>query len=121
MNFLAAPRLWLFVLVAGLLGAYVWRQFHRKQYAVRFTNLELLDSVAPKRPGWRRHVSAVVFLLPLSTLLVGFARPTSVQRIPVEQNTIMVAIDTSGSMAPTDVAPTPNQAARAAPLPVVRP
>ncbi|MCU1461760.1 MAG: hypothetical protein JWO37_1835 [Acidimicrobiales bacterium] len=114
MSFLAASRLWLFVLVAGLLGAYVWRQFHRKQYAVRFTNLDLLDTVAPKRPGWRRHVSAVAFLLAVCSLLVGFARPATVKRIPVEQNTIMVAIDVSGSMAATDVAPSRIEAARAA-------
>jgi Ca-activated chloride channel family protein len=114
MNFLAASRLWLFVLVALLLGAYLWRQRHRQQYAVRFTNLALLDTVAPKRPGWRRHVSAAAFLVALSSLLVGFARPTRVERVPVEQNTIVMAIDVSGSMAATDVEPSRIEAARTA-------
>lgn len=114
MSFLSGARLWLLVLVALLLGAYVWRQRHRRVYAVRFTNLDLLDTVAPKRPGWRRHVSAVAFLVALSSLLVAFARPSRVERIPVEQNTIMVAIDVSGSMAATDVAPSRIEAARTA-------
>src|SRR4249920_115619 len=58
MNFLAPGRLWLLVVVVGLAAAYVVLQRRRRHYAARFTNLDLLASVAPKRPGWRRHVGA---------------------------------------------------------------
>ena len=63
MTFLAAARLWLFVGLAGLVAVYVRSQFQRQRYAVRFTNLALLDAVAPSRPGWRRHLTAGALLL----------------------------------------------------------
>ena len=55
MNFLAPGRLWLLVVVVALAAAYVVVQRRRRHYAARFTNLDLLASVAPKRPGWRRR------------------------------------------------------------------
>jgi Ca-activated chloride channel family protein len=114
MTFLSGARLLLFLLLLVLVAAYLWRQRQRRRYAVRFTNIALLDSVAPKRPGWRRHVSAVAFALALSSLLVAFARPAHVTRVPAEKTTIVVAIDVSGSMAATDVVPSRLEAAKTA-------
>ena len=59
--FLEPARLWLLLVVVGLVAVYVIVQFTRPRYAVRFSNLELLDKVAPKRPGWRRHLAAGFF------------------------------------------------------------
>ena len=53
LTFLSAGRLWLLLVVVALIAAYVVMQLRRKDYAVRFTNLALLDTIAPKRPGWR--------------------------------------------------------------------
>jgi Ca-activated chloride channel family protein len=114
MNFLSPERLWLLAAVAALAGAYVVLQGRRKVYAVRFTNLDLLDRVAPERPGWRRHVPALAFLLACSTMVVAFARPTRDERVPRERATIVMAIDTSLSMEATDVAPSRIEAAKAA-------
>ena len=114
MTFLEPIRLWLLVAVAGMVVTYVVLQRRRRHYAVRFTNLALLDSVAPRRPGWRRHVSAGALLAALVALTVGFARPVHKAQVASRGATVIVAIDTSGSMAATDVAPTRLQAAEQA-------
>lgn len=112
LTFLAGGRLWLLLLVAALAALYVALQFRRKQYAVRFTNLALLDRVAPRRPAWRRHVPALAFLLALSTFVMAFARPSRPVKVPRERATVIMAIDVSLSMEATDVKPTRIQAAK---------
>jgi Ca-activated chloride channel family protein len=114
MHFAAGAWLFLLVGVAALAAAYVIVQGRRKKYAVRFTNLALLDKVAPARPGWRRHIPAAALLLALASLVVAVAKPTHVIRVPRERATIMVAIDVSLSMQATDVTPTRIAAAQAA-------
>ena len=74
MIFLSPDRLWLLLAVLGLLVAYVLAQFGRRRHAVRYAALPLLARVAP-RPGWRRHLPAALFLLMLTALVTGFARP----------------------------------------------
>ena len=76
MTFLAADRLWLLAAVAALAVGYVALQRRRRHYAVRFTNLALLDSIAPKRPGWRRHVAAGI----AGVALVALEHITAVKR-----------------------------------------
>ena len=107
-------RLWLLLVVLALAGLYVAVQFSRPRYTVRFTNLELLDQVAPRRPGWRRHVAAGAFLVATVVLVAAFAQPVMTVRVPQERSTIVLAIDTSLSMAATDVAPNRLEAAQAA-------
>ncbi|MCX5338032.1 VWA domain-containing protein [Streptomyces sp. NBC_00140] len=109
---------WLLLLVplAALIAAYLLTQRRRGRFAVRFTNLDLLDKVAPTRPGWRRHVPAGAFCATLALLVVGFARPTADVQVPRERATIVVAFDTSGSMEATDVEPTRFLAAQRAAL-----
>jgi Ca-activated chloride channel family protein len=114
MRFLSGGRLWLLAGVAALAAAYVVLQLRGKAYAVRFTNLELLRSVAPRRPGWRRHLPAAAFLLALATLVTAFAQPTRATKVPRERATIVMAIDVSLSMQATDVEPNRLRAAQAA-------
>ncbi|MCD7442028.1 VWA domain-containing protein [Streptomyces lincolnensis] len=109
---------WLLLLapLVALIAAYLVVQRRRGRYAVRFTNLDLLDKVAPSRPGWRRHVPAGAFCATLALLVLGFARPTADVQVPRERATIVVAFDTSGSMEATDVEPTRFIAAQRAAL-----
>jgi Ca-activated chloride channel homolog len=113
-SFLSPWRLLLLLAVVALAVVYVVFQRRRSAYAVRFTNLELLESVAPKRPGWRRHLTAAVQLLALATLVVAFAQPTHEVKVPRERATVVLAIDTSLSMEATDVKPDRISAAKAA-------
>ncbi len=114
MSFLAADRLWLLVLVVALLIAYVVVQRQRRPYAVRFTNVDLLASVVPKRPSWRRHLAAACSLLALTVLVLAFARPARTISVPRETATVVIALDVSNSMKATDVDPTRLRAAQTA-------
>jgi Ca-activated chloride channel family protein len=107
---------WLLALlpVLAVAGAYVWRQFRRRAYAVRFTNVDLLRTLAPKGLGWRRHAAAAAFLLSLAALGTAMARPSVDTEQPLERATVMLAIDVSLSMEASDVAPTRIQAAQEA-------
>jgi Ca-activated chloride channel family protein len=107
---------WLLSAIPVLLlaGAYVWRTLHRRAYAMKFTNVDLLKTIAPKGIGWRRHVPAVAFILTLLVLSAALARPSVDTKQPLERATIMVAIDVSLSMQSTDVAPTRIKAAQTA-------
>ncbi|RKN49389.1 VWA domain-containing protein [Micromonospora endolithica] len=105
MSWESPVRLWLLLGVLALVAGYLLTQRRRSRYAVRFTNLRLLDRVAPHRPAWRRHVPAGLFLAMLALLVVGFARPTAEVRVPRERATVMVAVDVSTSMLARDVDP----------------
>ncbi|SCE66102.1 VWA domain-containing protein [Micromonospora mirobrigensis] len=112
MTWQSPVRLWLLLGVAALAVGYLVAQRRRSRYAVRFTNLRLLDRVAPHRPGWRRHLPAGLFLAMLALLVVGFARPNAEVRVPRERATVMVAVDVSTSMLASDVEPDRLGAAR---------
>jgi Ca-activated chloride channel family protein len=108
--------LWLLTLIAvvALLAAYIVVQLRRQKFVARFSNVELLGSVAPRRPGWRRHLTFALFLSGLAVLSVGVARPAAAVRVPQERATVIMAIDVSLSMESTDVLPSRIDAAKVA-------
>ena len=110
MTFQAPVWLLGLVVVAALVALYVVLQLRRKAYAARFTNVALLGSLVPKRPGWRRHVAFGLLSLALAVLVVSLAVPSTEVRVPRERATVMMAVDVSLSMEATDVAPSRFQA-----------
>ncbi len=112
--FLSPAWLLLLVVVAALAAVYVVMQLRRKQYVARFSNVELLGSVAPRRPGWRRHLTFALLLISLTVLSVGIAKPSKAVQVPRENATVMLAIDVSLSMKATDVLPSRFQVAKEA-------
>ena len=114
MSFLAPARLVFLVLPVGALVWYLVASSGRKRHAVRFSDLDLLDSVAPDRPGWKRHLSAGAAVLSLLALTLAFARPVMAVAVPRERATLVLAIDVSLSMDAADVDPTRIGAAKEA-------
>ncbi len=104
-EFLQSGRLWWLIALGALLIAYIAMQFVRRGAAVRFTNVNLLDKIAPQRPNWRRHIPAFFLLLGLGGMILAYAEPAAVTQVPSERATIMLAIDTSLSMQAEDVVP----------------
>ena len=111
----AHPWFFLFLLVvAGLVGLYVVVQVARQQRILRFANMELLESVAPKRPSRWRHVPAILLVASLVLLTVAMAGPQNDVRTPRNRAVVMLVIDVSQSMRATDVEPSRLAAAQEA-------
>ena len=110
---------WPIVLVALvaiplLLAAYALRERRRGARGSRFANPALMPNLVTRTPRWRRHVIPVVLLLALAALVVGAARPQRTVIADRHQTTIILALDTSRSMASTDVKPSRLAAATSA-------
>src|SRR5687768_13156928 len=106
-------RLCLFVVGALVVGYFVLLGRRRRDVVV-FTNLELLDTVAPKRPGWYRHLPAAALITAVAVLTIALAGPMAEARVPRNRATVVLVIDVSLSMQATDVEPSRLAAAQAA-------
>jgi len=105
--------LFLFV-VLGIVALYIVVQLARHRRMLRFANMELLESVAPKRPSRWRHLPAILLVLSLLLFTVAMAGPTHDVRIPRNRAVVMLVIDVSQSMRATDVSPNRLAAAQEA-------
>jgi len=114
MSFQWPLMLLLLLVVPAALAGYLALERRRMRYAVRFTNLEVLASVVPARSAWRRFVPVALFLLALAVAVAALARPRVTVSEPRENASVVLAIDSSGSMYADDVPPTRLGAAQAA-------
>lgn len=111
----AHPWFFLFLFVIlGLVALYILMQVARHRRILRFANMELLESVAPKTPTRWRHLSAILLVSSLLLFTVAMAGPTHDVRIPRNRAVVMLVIDVSQSMRATDVAPSRLAAAQEA-------
>ncbi|MGH3796988.1 MAG: VWA domain-containing protein [Pseudonocardiaceae bacterium] len=95
----------LLVVVAALLAGYLWMLRRQRRHFLRFANLAMLESVAPRRPGWQRHVPVALLLVALVLFTVALAGPTAEHKVPRNRATVMLVIDVSLSMQATDIEP----------------
>jgi Ca-activated chloride channel homolog len=111
----AAP-LWLagLALVPVALAAYVRARRRAKRYAVRFTAVPTLRLAAGASPAWRRHLPAAFTLAAIAALALALARPHVSYLKAVDEASVMLVTDHSGSMAASDVQPTRLAAAERA-------
>jgi Ca-activated chloride channel family protein len=97
-----------------LIRWYVGEQRRRGRAARAFAAPALTASVAPRRPGWRRHVPMLAFLIAVAVLILAAARPQETVAVPVRSAAIMLANDISDSMKATDISPSRLAAAQRA-------
>jgi Ca-activated chloride channel family protein len=109
----ASPLVLLALLgIPFLIWWYRGQQRRRTRAAAAFVRPALTESVAPRRPRWRRHLPMLAFLLAVAVLIGAAARPQRSVAVPVTNGAIMIAQDVSSSMKATDVAPTRLAAAQ---------
>src|SRR3954467_10109387 len=113
MTFQWPEFLWLLAALPLLVALYLYILRRRKKFAVRYSNLALLK-IAMGGATWRRHVPPAILLLALALLIVAVSRPNAVMTLPSQHETVILAMDVSGSMRATDVEPTRLAAGQAA-------
>lgn len=104
----------LLVVVAAVLVGYIMAVRARRRRTMRFSNLELLERVAPRAQGWTRHVPASLLIVSLILLTFSLAGPTAEAKVPRNRATVVLVIDVSLSMEATDVEPSRLKAAQVA-------
>jgi Ca-activated chloride channel family protein len=114
MTFQWPELLWLLLAVPLLVGAYIWLLRRKKKAALAYASLSMVREAMGTRQRFRRHIPPLLFLLALITMIVAMARPAAVVTLPSQRQTIVMAMDVSGSMRATDVQPNRLAAAQAA-------
>jgi len=94
------------LLLPAAVGGYFLLQRRRARYAVRFTNVAVLEQVLGTARPWRRWATNGLLLLALATLCVAVARPRAHTTVVNENATVILVLDVSGSMHAVDVKPT---------------
>jgi Ca-activated chloride channel family protein len=97
--------LWLMLALPVMVLLYVWLLRRRKKTSLRYANLALVKQAIGRSIGWRRHVPPLLLFLAIGALLFASSRPAAVISLPSNQETIVLAMDVSGSMRATDVQP----------------
>ena len=105
MTFLWPQFLWLLLLLPLLVAVYVWLLKRKKKMALRYASLSIVREAMGKGQSFRRHIPPLLFLLAFAAMLVASSRPCAVVTLPSQHETIMLAMDVSGSMRATDVLP----------------
>ena len=103
-GFLWPQFLWLLLLLPLLVLLYLWLQRRKQKLAVRYASLAIVKEAMGKGPGWRRHLPPLL-LGALGAMLLASARPVALVALPSNQQTIILAMDVSGSMRAADVEP----------------
>jgi Ca-activated chloride channel homolog len=105
MNFLWPEFLWLELALPLLVVLYIWLMRRKKKVALRYASLSIFKEAMGPGQAIRRHIPPALFLLALAAMLIAAARPMAVVTLPSNQQTIILAMDVSGSMRATDVQP----------------
>lgn len=111
-EFLTPDRLWALLAIPVLIIAYLVALRMKANKGIRFTNTGILGAVVPKQPRWVRHLAVAMSLFSLAALTLAWAQPLGIDKVPRERATVIMVVDTSRSMAATDVEPNRLDAAK---------
>src|SRR5438067_12944697 len=114
MKFLWPEMLWLLLMVPALVAAYFFLLRRKKEDALQYASLSMVKEAMGTGQRFRRHIPPLLFLVALIAMIVAIARPAAVVTLPSQHQTIILAMDVSGSMRATDVEPNRISAAQAA-------
>ncbi len=104
-TFLWPQFLWLMLAVPVLVLVYLWLLRRKKKLTLRYASLSIVKEALGSSMSWRRHIPPLLFLLAIAAMLFAASRPFAVLTLPSTQETIILAMDVSGSMRATDVKP----------------
>jgi len=105
MKFLWPELLWLLLTLPVLVALYVLILRRKRKAAVRYASLTMVKEAMGAGQRFRRHVPPLLFLFALAAMLVAIARPAAVVTLPLQEQTVILAMDVSGSMRAKDVEP----------------
>jgi Ca-activated chloride channel family protein len=114
MTFLWPEMLLLLLIVPVLVAAYFMLLRRKKEAALRYASLSIVKEAMGRGQVLRRHIPALLFLAALIAMIIAIARPAAVITLPSQHQTIVLAMDVSGSMRAVDVQPNRLLAAQAA-------
>jgi Ca-activated chloride channel family protein len=114
MTLLWPEMLWLSLAVPAIVVAYLLVLRRKKKIALRYASLSMVQEAMGASRRFRRHIPPLMFLLALISMLIAISRPAAVVTLPYQYETVILAIDASGSMRAADVSPTRIAAAQAA-------
>ena len=105
MNFLWPQFLWLMAALPLLVLLFVWMLRRKRKTALKYASLSIVKEAMSARQSFKRHIPPLLFLFAMAAMLFAASRPVAVITLPSNQQTIILAMDVSGSMRATDVLP----------------
>ena len=120
MSFQWPQGLWFLLVIPVLIVAYIWSQRRRNKFAIRYASLSLVKDAIGKGPGIRRHIPPALFIIAVTIMIIGLARPQAEVSLLRQEGTVILSIDVSGSMLADDLQPNRMEAAKNAAISFVQ-
>jgi len=120
MSFFSPNMLWLLTILPVLVAGYILMLRRQNKRSVRYAHIGLVKAAVGPGQRMRRHVPPALFLVALGVALFSISRPAAVITLPSQRETIILAMDVSGSMRATDMEPQRISAAQSAAIEFVK-
>jgi Ca-activated chloride channel family protein len=105
MSFLWPELLWCLLVLPILVALYILALRRKKKVALKYASLSLVRDAMGPTNRIRRHIPPFLLFTAIAALLVAVGRPLAIITLPSQQETIILAMDVSGSMRAKDVEP----------------